>query len=220
MSTIRHSSVSTDLAVENKAGFTVLRQRGDAQYAAAAVTGTIAAALAANATVWAMRYDPGAGARLAVIERIRLAFTCIVAFTTPVVAGRRLGLFRGAGAPTAGGAQMLCTNAQKSTAFADTEFTTANGGDMRIATTGALTVTGITYETEPFRLMTLSHVGSAGAYAERLWEFHPGECAPMILQPGQLLAVRNPVAMDAAGTWQLEVNVDWYEITPPAGVSY
>ncbi len=28
---------------------------------------------------------------------------------------------------------------------------------------------------------------------------------------GQVLAIRNPVVMDAAGTWQLAVAVDWYE---------
>lgn len=28
---------------------------------------------------------------------------------------------------------------------------------------------------------------------------------------GQLLAVRNPVAMDAAGTWQFSITVDYYE---------
>ena len=33
------------------------------------------------------------------------------------------------------------------------------------------------------------------------------------LDPGQALLIRNPQAMDAAGTFQLAVAVDWYEAT-------
>ena len=214
MTAIRHSSTSTDATVENKKLFTSVMARGDGQYAVSGITGTIAAALGANSSVFCMRYDPAAGAKILVVDRIKLMFTTIVAFTTPVTAGRRLALFRGNGAASSGGAQLVCTNAQKSTSYADTELTTANGGDCRIATTGALTVTGITFETDPFRTMTLVHVGAAGAYVEATWEFSAHECAPLILQPGQCLAIRNPAAMDAAGTWQLGVNVDWYEVTP------
>jgi hypothetical protein len=82
---------------------------------------------------------------------------------------------------------------------------------MRISATAALTVTGITYETTPFAVMTLSHLGAAGAYGEVVFEFAATESAPIVLQPGQLLAIRNPAAMDAAGTWQLGVRVDWHE---------
>jgi site-specific DNA-cytosine methylase len=39
----------------------------------------------------------------AYITRVRLMYTTIVAYTTPVTAGRRLGLYRGAGAAASGG---------------------------------------------------------------------------------------------------------------------
>lgn len=185
--------------------------RGDS-YSVCATTGTMAAALAANSSVFAMRLDPSSATRLAFIERIKLQWATLAAFTVPVTAGRRLELYRGSGAAAAGGTAIALT-AQKNTANPLSEFNTGQGGDVRIASTGALTVTGITYETSPFAVMTLSHLGAAGAYGEAVFEFSATESAPIVLQPGQLLAVRNPLIMDAAGTWQLGVRVDWHEAT-------
>ena len=198
-----------NITVENGALPTIVKGRGTG-FTVSSVTGTVAAALAQNSSVFAMRLDPSAG-KNAYIERIRLSYTTIVAYTTPVTANRRLALFRGSGAAASNGTEI--TEATKKLASSiDSEFNSALGGDMRIATTGALTVTGITYETNPIRTMSLVHVGSAGNVYDRVFEFGNGETSPLVLEPGQLLAVRNPVAMDAAGTWQLAVDVDWYEI--------
>jgi hypothetical protein len=203
------SAVDSDVDSAVKALRTTLVSRG-VGFCVSTTTGTIGAALAANSPVFGMRLDPSATVR-AFIERVRLQFTTIVAFTTPVTAGRRLALFRGSGAATAGGTG-IATAQRKHTAFGSTsEFDTANGGDLRIATTAALTVVGITFETEPLRMMTLTHVGAAGGHYECIWEFHASENNPVVLEPGQLLAIRNPAAMDAAGTWTLAVNVDWHE---------
>lgn len=182
--------------------------RGNA-YAVTNVTGTIGAALAANSAVFAMRLDPGSGV-LAFVERIRLQYTTIVAYTTPITAGRRLGLYRGSGAAASGGTAIATVHKKDSTS-AGSECEAAQGGDIRISTTGALTVTGITWEADPIRTILLVHVGAAGGYYEAVMEFHASECAPIILQPGQLLGVRNPQAMDAAGTWQLDLSIDWHE---------
>lgn len=182
-------------------------------YSVSNVTGVVAAALAANASVFAMRLDPGAGAKLAFIERIRCQFTTIVAFTVPVTAGRRLALFRGAGAAATGGTA-IATSARKDTSGGvSSEVDVVNGGDIRIATTAALGVAGITFEAEPIAIATLSHIGAAGSHHEWIWEFAASEAAPIILQPGQLLAIRNPIAMDAGGTFQLSAGVQWHEAT-------
>ena len=202
------SSALLEVESDKKAGRVVVASRGDA-YCVAGITGTIAAALAANSSVFAMRLDPGSPL-LAFIERIRLQYTTIVAYTTPVTANRRLAIYRGSGAAASGGTA-LATAAQKDSTSSPSECNSAQGGDIRISTTGALTVTGITYETQEFATMPLVHVGAAGAYSEVIFEFATTESSPIILQPGQLLAVRNPVAMDAAGTWQLAVRVDWHE---------
>ena len=173
------------------------------------VTGLVAAALAANASVFAMRIDPGAPVRL-FLDHLRLQFTTITAFTTPITLGRRLALFRGSGAAASGGTAIAAA-VRRHTAFgATSECDAANGGDIRIATTGALTVAGITFEANPLAVMTLTHVGTAGAFADVAFEFGNQSCE-VVLEPGQLLAVRNPIALDAAGTWQLSVNAQWRE---------
>jgi hypothetical protein len=178
----------------------------------AATSGTIAAAIAANATTFAMRLSLGS-TRKAFIERIRLEFVTIVAFTTPVTAGRRLSIFRGAGAAATGGTSLSGAGAiNPKHGSADTsQFSTANGGDIRIATTGALTTTGITFEPVPLAEMGLVHVGNAGNYREVTFEYGGAKATPIQLDAGQLIAVRNPAAFDAAGTWQLTTVVDWYE---------
>lgn len=196
---------STTLAVDsNRAARMSVVPRGQ-QFVVSEITGTVAAALGGNSAVFAMRVDPSSTLR-AFIERVVLRYSTVVAYTTPVTAGRRLALFRGSGAAATAGTAIAAAT-PKSTAFAASEFDAATGGDMRIAATGALTVTGITFETAPIAVMPLVHVGGAGAYAEATFVFD----SPLQLEPGQLLAVRNPAAMDAAGTWQLGVEVHWRE---------
>lgn len=194
----------------NRALRTSLVCRGEG-YGVSATTGVLAAALAAGSTVFAMRLDPGAGNRLAFIDRVRLQWTCIAAFTTPVTAGRRLELYRAAATANPSGGTGIAVPPPKNTNYAASEFATAQNGDLRIATTGALTMTGSTFEAAPLRGMSLAHAGAAGAFFEEVFEFSAGESEQITLQPGQLLAVRTPVAMDAAGTWQLTVSVDWFE---------
>ena len=181
-------------------------------YTMAATTGTIAAALAANSTVLALRMSPSAGALQAYITRVRLMYTTIVAYTTPVTAGRRLGLYRGAGAAASGGTA-VADFTQKDASAAASQCAAGQGGDARIATTGALTVTGITYESQPIVEVPLTHVGAAGAFADYSFEFDMLP-HPITLAAGQLLAVRNPAAMDAAGTWQLTAVIEWHEALP------
>jgi hypothetical protein len=211
MAVIEDPSGASQAKVDAGAFRAGLNARG-VGYSTSVTTGTIAAALAANSAVFAMRLNPGSGTTLAEVDRIRLKFTTLLAFTTAITGGRGLALYRGAGATTAGGTGVAAATRKNSTAAAS-QFDTANGGDIRVATTAALTVTGVTFEANPFRSVSLAHAGGLGGFADFTWEFHDAECYPIILQPGQLLAVRNPAAMDAVGTWQLQVDVDWRETT-------
>lgn len=184
---------------------------GAGAYCVAAKTGTIAAAAAANANVFAMRLDPGSSLK-AYIDSVRLRFTTIVAFTTPITQTRSLVIKRGSGAAASGGTAIATVN-PKDTTYAASEYDAASGGDVRISTTGALTITGITYETVYFAEMTLTHVGTAGAFYEVIYEFSVRN-HPIEINPGQVLAVAvGPSAMDAAGTWSLGVEVHWHEGT-------
>jgi hypothetical protein len=212
MAVIQHPTIPANVqhVTSKNAAMVSLVQLGNA-HSVAATSGTIAAALGANSSVFAMRLDPGAGNIKARIERIRISFTCLVAFTVPLTAGRRLALYRGSGAAATGGTG-ITTVAKKDSTSPGSEFELAQGGDIRIATTGALGVTGITFEANEFAQMPLAHLGAAGNFMEQVFEFSASESAPIILQPGQVLAVRNPQAMDAAGTWQMAVRVDLYEL--------
>lgn len=183
-------------------------------YVIAAKTGTVAAAAAAGAAVFAMRLDPGYGGK-AWIESIRLRWTTIVAFTTPITATRSIVVTRGSGAAASGGTA-IAANTKKDTSYPASQFDAAEGGDARIATTGALTVTGITWETTNLGEMTLIQAGAAGAFYEAVYEFsvrnHEVE-----LNAGQVLGVRvGASAMDAAGTWVLGIEVNWRESTTEA----
>lgn len=180
-------------------------------YAVATKSGTIAAAAAANATVFAMRLDPASSKR-AWIDSIRLRWTTITAFTTPVTATRSIVITRGNGAAASGGTA-IATATKKDSTYGASEFDSALGGDIRISSTGALTVTGITFDTTNFGEATLIHVGAAGAFYEVVYELSVRN-HPIELQAGELLAVRvGPSAMDAAGTWVLGVEVNWREST-------
>lgn len=206
---IAHGAASNELAIDatRKALRVSLNSRG-AGFFVTGITGTMAAALGANSAIFTQRLDPSAaGAVCAFIDRIRLTWTTIVAFTTPITAGRRLALFRGSATPNSGGTGLVSVRAHNT--FSNlSECDTARSGDIRIATTAALGGSP-SFESDPFRTVALTHVGTAGAYFEKEFEFTPGE---LVLDPGELISVRNPVAMDAAGTWQLTVDVSWREI--------
>ena len=202
--------LEVELNDKNQARVSIV-SRGNG-FCLSSATGTMAATLAANATVFAMRLDTGTGAR-AFIDRVRWQFTTIAAFTTPITAGRALVLSRGAGANTTGGTALPVIPKKLSTSTTS-EFGASDGGDCRIATTAALGVAGVTIEAEPIRMTALAHVGAAGAHYETIWEFATSESTPVVIEPGQLLMIRNgPNAMGAGGTWQLAVNIDWHEFT-------
>lgn len=193
--------------VSGKKGLLTSKQYRGSTFVVSNNTGVIAAALAANSAIFAMRLDPGAGNKKAFISKIRLAYTCIVAFTTPVAASRRLALFRGSGAQPSGGTAITLAG-KKDSASTDSEMETAQGGDIRIAANGALTATGITFEAQELLFLSMAHAGASGNFAEETYDL---EDNPIVLAPGQLLAIRNPVVMDAAGTWQLSLSIEWYE---------
>ncbi len=192
-----------DLYPDEKGGIRSIPTHRGVGYSLAAITGTVGAALAIDSIVFAMRAAVAPATTLIELRRMRLAFTTIVAFTTPITAGRRLGLYRAAGATPSGGTALTPV-------AVDSARTVTAGGlaDARVATTGALTVAGITREATPFAWLTLTQVGAAGGYVERVYQLD-GNIAPITLNPGELVVVSNPAQLDAAGTWQLGVDVDY-----------
>jgi hypothetical protein len=159
------------------------------------VTGTMAAALASGAAVFAQRFDEALADGVVQIDWIHLHYVCLVAFTAPVTAGRALVLKRGASATAdpAGGA---------ATTHMGDELGGSGGLAGRVATTGALTMTGITLESAVRRRLLLAHAGAAGNDYDEIWSFADD---PLYLSPGESIALVAEQAFDAAGTWQLSV---------------
>lgn len=162
------------------------------------ITGTMAAALALGGTVWAYRY-PAAATRRLFIPRLHVHYACLASFTAPVSAGRQLQLVRGAGADASGGTA-LDTRRHQSNVSAE------NLGSGQIATTAGLTTTGITFESVPFRRLMLTASGIQGDQLDEVWDYDGDDSPPLILVPGELVALRTPAQFDAAGTWQLKVD--------------
>lgn len=181
------------------------------RYSLALMSGVIAAGLAASAPLFAMRLNPTATVR-ARFDRIRLQMTTIAAFTVPITAGRAIEVRRGRAAAMTGGTAVT-DEGQRTFSDPTSQFDDNNGGDVRIASTGALTPGAATFDVQALRLMSLSHVGAAGAFLDREYILPPDRCQEIVIGPGELLVVRNsPNAMDAGGTFQLALELDWREV--------
>jgi hypothetical protein len=177
-------------------------------------TGVVAAALASGGAVFAMRISP-TGGKQAYIYKVLVEYTTQVAYTTPLSAIRRLGIYRGAGAASSGGTSLDTSIAKKDSALgANSQVLIAQGGDARIATTGALTVTGITWEVGPLVEMPLGSTatGTAGGVRSLAWTPGPDlNSHAFELEAGQVLGIRAGALFDAAGTWTASISVEWCE---------
>lgn len=177
-------------------------------FALSVETGTMAAALGANSVVFAMR-APATGAVSVVVDRLHMAYTTIVAYTTPISPGRRLGVFRATnpGVEISGGADVHASIRQKDAAGVASSVAVAS-----IATTAALTAGGLVLDAAPLAMMDLVSSGTAGARLEQIYELAAPKTEEWLFNPGEYIVISNPQAMDAAGTWQLAINeLSWYE---------
>lgn len=208
----RATSGNVSIETTSKAARVTLVTRGNRNHCISVQTGTVAAVAAANSTFLAMRLNPSSTLN-AYIQRVRLNFTTITAFTVPVTAGRRLSVFRGTGAAASTGTA-LATPVPKLSSAPGSGFAAVNGGDIRYSGAAALVTTGITFESDPFSSVSLVQAGAAGTSVEYLIDFSGAEASPIVLEPGQLLAIRNPIAMDLGGTWQLSAAIHWSEDLP------
>lgn len=156
------------------------------------ITGIMAAALASGGSVFVGRYPLAATGQL-LVHWIHLHYVTLGSYTTPVTAGRHLAIQRGSGADPSGGTDIDVV--RNRSAGAETLLT------GKVATTGALTVTSITYETPVRARLLLAQAGNAGNDYDEIWAFDN----TLILAPGQLFGIRAGQLFDAAGTWQLNV---------------
>lgn len=207
------SDGTTQLAVEpyRKSARVSVVKRGEG-FSIEALTGTIAAA--SNGSVFAMRNSPTSTKDI-YISYISLEYCTITAYTTPVTQ-RRLQIIRGSGAAASGGTA-ITPIAQHDSADPVSQLNSGPGGDVRVSTTATLTVTGITFDTNALANLVLTQFGAANARIFQIFDFGSTDKGSLTLQPGELLAIRTSAAFDAAGTWQLGINVSGWQVTPLAG---
>lgn len=204
---------SSQLAIESyRNGARVSLVKRGPGFSLETLTGTIAAA--SNGPVFVMRNSP-TSSKDVYVSYLWLDFTTIVAFTTPVTQ-RRLQLVRGIGAAASGGTAITPVPRHDSS-DAVSPMDAGSGGDVRVSTTAALTTTGITFDTNALANLVLTQFGAANARRDQMFDFGSTDRGPIVLQPGELLAIRTSAAFDAAGTWQLGINISGYEVTPQSG---
>lgn len=163
-----------------------------------AQSGVIAAAVPARSLLWAWAVPTSLPEFPIVIERLRLQYTCITAFTTPVTAGRSLafGFIPTLGAAITGNER---NTVRKTNLSHDTDPVIANTAPVSADLVATNTL---------FARMSLAGFGTAGASKDQTWEWTTGSAQMISILAGTLLALTNPVAMDAAGTFEIVVEAN------------
>lgn len=173
-------------------------------------TSLMAAGLAQSAPVFAFRSSIS-NTKYVYIWKMNLQWVTITAFTTPVTGGRSLELWRYSGDDFSGGTTLAPVGK-------DWTGTTGLISDMRISTTAALTAGGsVAYGSYVEMMKQLTNVGNAGNATEWTWGGNTGgntDVPLCMLSAGQGIVIRNSTsqAMDAVGTWNLTVNIEWSEL--------
>jgi len=171
-----------------------------------ALTGIIA--VTTNGTLLTVRY-PEAGNFLLRVKRMHVQVTTLTAFGTPVTAGRGLKLVRASNDAAA------TANPLGGAAFTFGRTRSGRGGTLAIghvATTGALTTTGFTFESAVIQRMQLVHAGASGANWDEVWRWNETEAQPIYLEPGWLVGLQTEAALDATGTIQVQAEIDAEEV--------
>lgn len=194
-------------------------------YRMSAVTGTLAAALAAGTGtaghIFAFRW--GDATRIAVILKLRLRFLPLTPFTAATLTDHTsfdAFIVRSYTASHTGGtAYTLTGNNQKSRTSMGTSLVT----DARIATTGALTAGTHTFDAHPFAqtLRKGNRVNPAAATEEVVMpamdgmelDFDMGGGDhPIVLAQNEGIVIRNRTVWPAAGTGIAVIELVWAEL--------
>lgn len=148
---------------------------------------------------------------LMIVERIRLRWQQITAFTTPQEVGLQAFVTRGYTAPHTGGTQINPASAgglKKVSTGANTVLT-----DARMAQAGALAGGTHTLDALPFlEVAGWSQTGAAPAVTSGFEEELVFDSRyPIVLGLNEGIIVRNTILMGAAGTARAIVSLEWRE---------
>jgi len=201
-------------------------KRGEGAYRTSLSSGLLTGVAAAGATtghIWAFRFAPAAGVqpapKFAVITRLRAKLQTITGFTVAQEVGIDLSVARTYTAFHTGGtsATLTTTNAKKIDLPTNAGVTPpSSASQMMIGTTGALTAGTQTLDAQPIAAEPHIELAAAitvyGGFSQISMDTGDLLEYPIALATNEGLILRNTVAMGAAGTARLVVELDWLEL--------
>jgi hypothetical protein len=184
-------------------------------YALSAVTGTIAAALAANSELVQWRWTDAT--RLGVVRRIRVSAGMNVAATAAALLSLEAVIARSFTANGTGGTALTITgnNAKLRTSMGTTLL-----GEMRVATTAALGIGTKTLDTQGIGITAYSaltgaittQVSGRLVPLEDLFDCDNGDGHPVVCAQNEGFIIKSGIINPAAMTWNLGVTTRWAEL--------
>jgi len=179
-------------------------------YSLGATSGSIAATLAANSPVFSFRW--GDTTRLCIPDFISVAVTVNAAITTSVSMPIELVIARAfTASDTAGTAITLSTNNAKYR----TSFQTSLVTSARISSTATLTAGTRTLDAQAFAVVpcvTGTTVGVALPFSSLNVLYTRSQLFPIVLTQDEGFIIRNQSAGPADGSFQVHVQMRWFEI--------
>lgn len=182
-------------------------------------SGTIAAALAANAVLFSFRW--GSATKVAAIREIRLQFQTLTVWTAHQETSFEAYVGRSFTASHTGGTAATLTGNMGKARTTMTTSEIPTNGDLRIASTAALGGGTITIDTDPFAvglgspLVVNAAAGTAYSAHNRpdlFWSADPADGEhPIILAQNEGIIIRNAIVWPAAGTAVIAVQIKWME---------
>ena len=199
-------------------------------YAIAAVSAVftgVAAGTTSAGHLFAMRWPGGNTAGVApnsprqflVLQRLRAKWRTVAGFTAAQQIGMDLSIVRGYSAAHTGGVASMTPSGKRVSGtgpgvpFGTSLVTAAN---LQISNGGALTNGTETFDAQPIKWDGFAELAAAATTfkgtMEILLSTDDLDRYPVVLAANEGLVIRNTVAMGAAGTAQLAVELDWLEV--------
>lgn len=183
-----------------------------------ALTSGALTGVAAGATVFSFRWAPATTTQLCMVRRVEIGFSTVTAFTTAQSLQYSLQIARTWTANDSVGttASFTQTNTGK---FRTTMPTSAfaGGGQILIATTGAVTAGTRTLDSQAVAFTQGASTAVATTLTNTAIHQHQSGDYPIIFAANEGFIINNVQAMGAAGVINLTVNVEWMELAATTG---
>ena len=172
---------------------------------------TVAAGTAAAGHIFAARWTNVS--KFAVVTRFRARWTTIAGFTAAQEVAMDLFVTRSYTASHTNGTGLTISgnNAKKRSSHNSTAF-----GDIRVATTGALTNGTNTFDAQPIAFGAFAELAAGATVPKGFFDLEVSQndlaMHPIVLSQDTGLVLRNVVLMGAGGSARVAVEFDWMEV--------